>query len=353
MSTDTSNPQEFPPSREQAPHADTLAEHAESIRKLGKCVIADVIEIGRRLSECKQLLGHGNWLPWIEREFRWGERTARNFISAYEFAQSKSANVADLAIDVSSVYLLAAPSTPEEARAEVLSRGEAGEVLPHAEVKRIVGRFREREAAAGTGKRHITVKEMIKRHYGDFAKLPAVDREKILEERPENIGLAIADATTKQLWKPPYRKLQDALDALETIAKLSTRKIIAAIPVERMTATKARVERGKDCLIKLDAKLRHDENVSKTCAADDATSLADLIKEARQANIKKYGRPDQVQVLEKIWSELNPAQIALLRSGQFGPAIKARANRLMLARERTRKMRATRRGVTSPGRGKK
>jgi hypothetical protein len=47
-------------------------------------------------------------------------RTARNFLNAYEFARSKSANISDLAIDISSVYLLAALSTPEEARDEVL-----------------------------------------------------------------------------------------------------------------------------------------------------------------------------------------------------------------------------------------
>jgi hypothetical protein len=83
--------------------------------------------------------------------------------------------------------------------------------------------------------------------------------------------------------------------------------------------------------VKLNAELRRDENVSKICADDDATSRAELIKEARKANIKKYGRAGQAQVLETIWSELNPAQAALLRSGQHGPAIKATAERLMLA----------------------
>jgi hypothetical protein len=93
-SSDFANTREFPslPDEEQ-PHATVLADNAESIRNLSKRVIGDVIEIGRRLSECKKLLGHGNWLSWLAREFRWGERTARNFISAFEFAQSKSANV--------------------------------------------------------------------------------------------------------------------------------------------------------------------------------------------------------------------------------------------------------------------
>src|SRR6516162_1680317 len=40
-------------------------------------------------------------------------------------------------------YLLAAPSTPPEARAEIIERAEAGESVPVAEVKRVVERHRQ------------------------------------------------------------------------------------------------------------------------------------------------------------------------------------------------------------------
>src|SRR5262245_43428719 len=46
-----------------------LIEHATEIRRLGKRVIEDVIEIGRRLIACKAMLDHGQWLPWLDREF--------------------------------------------------------------------------------------------------------------------------------------------------------------------------------------------------------------------------------------------------------------------------------------------
>jgi hypothetical protein len=103
-----------------------LSEHAAEIRALGKHVFADVIEIGRRLVECKGLLGHGNWLPWLEREFGWGETTALNYMRAHELA-SKSAKFADLSLPVSAIYLLAAPSTSEEDRTEFVERSAAGE----------------------------------------------------------------------------------------------------------------------------------------------------------------------------------------------------------------------------------
>jgi hypothetical protein len=61
-----------------------LAESAEEIRKLGKRAGADVIEIGRRLTETKKICGHGNWLPWLQREFGWTDRHALKCMQVYE-----------------------------------------------------------------------------------------------------------------------------------------------------------------------------------------------------------------------------------------------------------------------------
>jgi Protein of unknown function (DUF3102) len=108
-----------------------VAEHAEKIRCLGKRVVADVIEIGRRLTECKKLLGHGNWGAWLDREFGWSDRQALNFMRVYELAESKSENFSDLHLPVSVLYLLAAPSTPPEVRKEVIEQAKRGEKLTH------------------------------------------------------------------------------------------------------------------------------------------------------------------------------------------------------------------------------
>jgi Protein of unknown function (DUF3102) len=87
-----------------------LAEHAEAIRVLGRRVIGDVIEIGRRLTDAKERCGHGKWLPWLKREFGWSEDSALRFMQVAEFAKNRS--LRDLEIPVSGLYLLAAPSTP-------------------------------------------------------------------------------------------------------------------------------------------------------------------------------------------------------------------------------------------------
>ena len=114
------------------------------IRELVKRTAHGVIEIGQKLIEVKELLGHGNFLAWLEAEFDWAERTARNFMRVAE--TFKSANFADVAVAPSALYLLAAPSTPEGAKDEVLGYAEAGEEITFSLAKAIVERHRAKNA---------------------------------------------------------------------------------------------------------------------------------------------------------------------------------------------------------------
>jgi hypothetical protein len=114
-----------------------LTEHAAAIKALGKRVVADIIDIGRRLDECKCICGHGNWLPWLDREFGWSDKTAENFINVYKLG-SKFENFSNLDLPLSGLYLLGAASTPDEARTEIVERAQAGESVPVAKIKRII-----------------------------------------------------------------------------------------------------------------------------------------------------------------------------------------------------------------------
>jgi Protein of unknown function (DUF3102) len=129
-----------------------LAKHAAAIRTLGKRVSTDIVEIGRRLTESKKLVVHGNataadggWAGWLQTEFQWSEGTALNFMRVYELAEhfkSKNKNFtdltfADLTIAPSAMYVLARPSTPNEVRDEIMDRAVAGEAITHSTVQEV------------------------------------------------------------------------------------------------------------------------------------------------------------------------------------------------------------------------
>jgi Protein of unknown function (DUF3102) len=120
-----------------------LRECAEQIRGLARVTASGIMEIGKNLTEVKEQLRHGQFLKWIESEFGWSERKAENFMAVH--ARFKSANFAGLQIDISALYLIAAPSTPEPVRTEAIRRAEHGEHVSHRQVRALVQR------AKGTG----------------------------------------------------------------------------------------------------------------------------------------------------------------------------------------------------------
>ena len=119
-----------PPVKPDVFHTKSLVAHAAEIRRLGKRLTTDVIEIGRHLTEVRaelqETVGHGHFHAWVDREFEWSDRTTLNFMRVYELSL-KSETVSDLNLPMRELYLLAAPSTPEAARTEIIQRAEAGE----------------------------------------------------------------------------------------------------------------------------------------------------------------------------------------------------------------------------------
>lgn len=101
----------------------------------------DRIEIGQKLIEIKEKLGHGNFRPWLKAEFGWSMRTAARFMQVA--SQFKCANLAHLDIAASALYLLAEPSTPEEARKEVFELAKEGENITYSKAKAIISRYQK------------------------------------------------------------------------------------------------------------------------------------------------------------------------------------------------------------------
>ena len=110
-----------------------LREIADRIRSRVRRAAEDIIAVGQDLTRVKDQLDHGQFAKWIDREFCMSERSARRYMAVADWAESKSATVAGLPL--STLYLLASPSTPEEVAEEVVAETEAGKPPKTKEIK--------------------------------------------------------------------------------------------------------------------------------------------------------------------------------------------------------------------------
>lgn len=106
------------------------------IRALMKRTAQDIIEVGQRLIKVKKKIGHGQFLVWLEAEYDWHRDTANKFMQvAKQFGSVEMSQLSTF--DVSALYQLAAPSTPEPARSEAIARAKAGESISYTTAKAI------------------------------------------------------------------------------------------------------------------------------------------------------------------------------------------------------------------------
>jgi len=273
------------------------------------------------LVDSKRRLPHGEWLPWLVREFHWSERTARNLISAYQFVKSKSAKVADLRLDVSSLYLLAAPSTPQEARAEVLDRIAAGEGFSRTEIKHIVDETKGAQARAHHSSSRISTREAIDRSYYYFyRKLLPFERLKFDARWAKDLEGAIAEGEMKSRLHKKHRFLLHAVEETDAMAKWPVKGIISTIPAEQRPAL---VEKVKGAIVfcqKVLANLAPQQTSDEAPHLTEMENLTKMVNDARKDRCKKFGGVNAGDILEAIWSGLNPKQSKSLCSARENSA---------------------------------
>jgi Protein of unknown function (DUF3102) len=138
----------------EATAAERASTAADNIRQMVRKSLADLIDIGTELLAVKEVLGHGRFQAWLDAEFGWSERMARNFMAvAGRF--SKTAIIADLPIEATAAYLLAAPSTPQSACDAAIARARAGERITTRVAKEILGEAKS-NVKKGHGGRHTS-----------------------------------------------------------------------------------------------------------------------------------------------------------------------------------------------------
>jgi hypothetical protein len=97
----------------------------------------DIWEIGEKLAQVRSQLKHGQFETWLKAEFGWSRRTAYNFINVYE-ALTEPASLAQINIATSALYLLAAPSTSQNVRDEILQHAHKGKIITHKSIRQVI-----------------------------------------------------------------------------------------------------------------------------------------------------------------------------------------------------------------------
>jgi hypothetical protein len=139
--------------------AEKVKAAAERIRETVKRTVVDIIQVGDELLSVKEALPHGRFGPWLRAEFGWTERTAQNFMAVAE-RFGKTEMISDLKIEPTAAYLLAAPSTPDEARQVAVERAEAGERITAKVAKQILAKERKKP---GRRRRRASAAELAER----------------------------------------------------------------------------------------------------------------------------------------------------------------------------------------------
>lgn len=145
----------------------TIETVTQEILDLKRDWVLNTFDIGVRLNEAKELLPHGEWLPWLQQKVEFSERTAQKFMAlAREYAGSPQ-TVAELGSE-KAFALLALP--PEE-RQQVVEEGavvngktKAAADLTAREVKQIVA---ERRDPAPASARYSAEEYLLKREEED------------------------------------------------------------------------------------------------------------------------------------------------------------------------------------------
>ncbi|GJD22786.1 hypothetical protein RIVM261_077420 [Rivularia sp. IAM M-261] len=199
-----------------------VQEKTSELKSLMRRSAQDIIDIGQKLAEVKEQLGHGNFRAWLKAEFDWSVRTAARFMQVA--TQFECANLAHLNIAISALYLLAEPSTPEKARKQALELAKEGENITHTKAQIIVNHHKElaQPSACKTG----TIDLSTKATKGNLLTLSqSCQSQNInsqLEPKDEANLAAIEPLETLPAIESDKRLEHKAVDKIESVLKQSS-----------------------------------------------------------------------------------------------------------------------------------
>lgn len=237
------------------------------------------IEIGRRLCEAKELVGHGNWLGYLKSETEFSQSTANRFMTVFKEygaaqsslfgAESNYPALNKLSIS-NALRLLAVPAEEREEFAETND-------VEHMSSRELDKLLKEKQEAE---KRAKTAEDALEEATEGSALAMA--------ELEEKLAAAREKASDAKEWGDELKKRLAA--AKEELEELKNRPVEVAVEVDTEAVEKAKAETAAEYtkkIEKLEASLAAAKEKSKKLAdkADKAAAeLASAEKKAQLAN---------------------------------------------------------------------
>lgn len=277
------------------------------------------IEIGRRLVEAKEMLNHGEWLPWLERETEFSNSSAQRYMKLFdEYGASQqglfgpetnSPTLGNLPISKA----LALLSVPESDRIDFAEEVDA----EHISVRELEEKIREREAQVEALKKDIEGE----RHRGDDAIRAKMEAEDLLKTQDQMLVEAKAQIAelaklNKELENRPHEV------AVETV---SDEEAIAAAAKEAKEAAEAAAKKKIAALEKQLNKAENEraEAVKKAETAGQDTDAKIAAAEAEAARIRAE--------LEEAQKKLKASSADVAKFGVWFTQVQNDFNRMMEA----------------------
>ena len=238
-----------------------------------------VIEIGRRLTEAKAQLKHGEWLPWLREKVEFSETSAQNFASEKHLVNGEEKSVSEMskreleeAIRQRKIAEMKAAETARELDRQKEATAEAEAAAEKAQ-----------EAAEAARAEVENAKSISLAAQERTAEL---ERElKALREKPVDVAVQTVDASAEQI-AAAVKEAEKAAKAKRDAAVAKKAEELKAAEAQRDEARKAveNAEAGRKAAEEQAAALRAElEKARKSAAAMDNKTLAEFGVLFRQA----------------------------------------------------------------------
>lgn len=269
----------------------------DSVRRTA---LSGAIEIGRRLTEAKELLQHGEWGDWLKREFEFSQSTASRLMQLFrEYgadqgslfgAEAKYATLQN--ISVSNALRLIA--IPDEEREEFAAEHDI-EHKSAREVEELIRQKKEADARAERAEREL--KESDEGHALAMAEL---------SEQLEEAEQAARDAkSVAQTANDRVKALTDERDGMAAeLEELRSRPVEVAVEVDEEAVKKAAEEAKAEAEQKAKAKL---EKLEKKLTA--ATQELEAYKDGDNRELEQ-SRARAVELEKELAAERERARKA-------------------------------------------